>query len=823
MKRTLVIAGSIVLLLAGAALILPMLVEVDAHRSEIEGLLARSTGREATLRELSLHLLPAPTLHSSGITLGEDPAFGEKPFLEAESLTVRVALLPLLAGRLEVGLLTIKEPLVRLHRRGDAWNLASLLRAGAGPAPDEAGRRAGPGSGPPQRGPAGERGGDASGAGSEGAGLEIRELLLTGGRIRILDEALPGAGPAELTASEIDLRLEDLAATKPIGIDGSLVVGESGRVRIRGKVGPLLGRDHAGGIPFETDLSVEDFDGRAGAPWLEAFTGLRVLSGRLGLDARIGRSPGGDLRIEGDARLSGFEMDPISGGGPPVKLDAEASLAGEIGAESSRLTRGDLRVGGASLSVTGSLLGIGAGPRLEAAVRVEQAAVAGVLPVLSLFGPFVPRGLGPVGTLSLDVKVGGSLGGPEGWVIQGRGSLAGLELRDPSLTEPVRGITGAAVFDRDSVSITGFGASLGSSRVEGSCAVRGFDRPEIRISLGSPRIDLDEILGFIAAPEPDGRRASEGAAGGLELAGITGASGAVARASLAPADREEAPSVLACLRLHGDVTAAEAKLMNLKLTGLRASLEIQDGKASIQDARLGLYGGAFEGRVAASLDQAGPPFEVQAALKGVDFDAMVTDFSPDLSGLLFGTLEAGLALTGAGLDSASLRENLEGTASFALVEGRLTSVGVLAKLAEALESAGGRGIGREETPFSYLGGNFKVRRGKARTGDLRLESPDVSMRGEGSLTMDMGLDLDLKARLSPEVTADMVARRESLRFLKDDKERIRLDLKLGGTLAEPKVGVDPEMIRRVLKEATREHLKEKAAEGLLGRRRKKSG
>ncbi len=829
MKRTLLIAACLlVLLIVAAALILPLLVKVDGYRADIEHLLTQATGREARLGELSLRILPAPVLRASGITLGEDPSFGEEPFLSAESLSVRVALLPLLAGRLEVGLLTIKEPRVRLHRRGNAWNLASLLRAGGGTGP--AGQEPSPGGGEAGVDSTHSRpdGGAASPGEAQASGLEIREVLLTGGLIRILDEALPGSAPVRLKASDINMRLTDLTATKPIGIDASLIVAGTGSARILGTIGPLARPPGAGEVPFDADLELEGFDGRAVSPWLEAFTGLRVHSGTLGLEAHLGRSPSGELQIEGDVELGDLEMDPLSGGGPPVKLSASLSMEATIGAAATRLTRGDLRSGDAALSVTGSLDGLGSTPRLQATVRAEEAAVAGVLPVLSILGPFVPAGLGPAGTLSLDVRVSGSPGGSGSWVIEGEGTLAGLELSDPSLGEPVRGISGTAIFDGDSVAITGFEASLGRSRVEGRCTIQGFEQPRIDLTLSSPMLDLDEILAFMApanrpAAEPAAARLNDsrrdGARRPLQAAGFALAAAPDPASTPAPA----APSALATVSLKGDLSASEAKLMNLKLSGLHAALEMQDGIAHLEGARVSLYGGALDGRISARLVEPGPPFDVEASLAGVDFNAMVADLSPALSGLLFGTMEAGLAVTGTGVDPVSLRSSLEGTATFSLAEGRITSVGFLKQLAEALESAGGRGIGQEETPFSYLGGSFRVRRGKARTEDLRLESPDISMKGEGSLTMDLALDLDLKARLSPEVTAEMVARRESLRFLKDTKERIRLDLKLGGSVAEPKVSVDPEMIRRVIKEATREHLREKAGEGLKELLQKKGG
>ncbi|HXI01538.1 MAG TPA: AsmA family protein, partial [Candidatus Saccharimonadales bacterium] len=145
MKRTLLISAGVVVLLLVSVLVLPRFIDVDRHRPRIEKALADATGREVKLGKVGLAIFPSPALHAAGLTIGEDPRFGTKPFLESGSISVNVALLPLLRGRLEIGMLTIDAPKVRIVRGRSGWNLASLVSApaegaaGEGTAPSAAG------------------------------------------------------------------------------------------------------------------------------------------------------------------------------------------------------------------------------------------------------------------------------------------------------------------------------------------------------------------------------------------------------------------------------------------------------------------------------------------------------------------------------------------------------------------------------------------------------------------------------------------------------------------------------------------------------------
>ena len=813
MKRIVLIAAAAVLVLGIAlAFLLPALIDADGFRPTIEKAIASATGRSVTLGALRFRLLPAPMLAASGITIGEDPRFGAEPFLKADALEVRVRLLPILAGRLSVSSLTIESPRLALRRsRESRWNLASLASGGAAPEGGAAGA-------------ASSAGGAGAAPSSPGVSFSVGRLHLARGVLTFVDEGLERGKESAIEAREIDLTITDLSTTSPVGVDLAFQIVGSGRARLTGRLGPPPAPGAPASWPIDARLRIDGFEGGPVAPYLARFTGVRVHGGALDLDVTVkGKAPE-SLAIEGDADLKGLEVDPLSGGGAAVRLDGSVALAGAFSPDEARLSRCDVKTGGSTISITGSLADLRGRPALDARLVTKRVALKDVAPVLRIVGPILPAGLAMKGEISLEAAVRGPLDAPDRMSIEGRATIAGLELADPSLRQPVTEIGGTITLKGDRAEIAEFTAALGRSRVSGGCTISRFERPVLDVRLAAPLLDVDDLISLLAAPARQQAAVPAIGEGPLRPDVVPASLPSPPRAETSPARSEApaaaAPSLLRVMTVRGEIAAGEIKILNLKLSQGRARLAMEDGTARLEDLNVGLYKGSLAGAASAALVEAGPPFTLSARLQGVDFNPLASDFSADLRNLVHGTLEATLDVGGRGLTIHDLKRDLAGKGTLALRDGKLTSFGFLKILAKALEAAGGRGIGQEETPFKSLTGSFDIARGRARTEDLRLDSDDIDMKGKGSVTLDLALDLDVKARISDRVSADMVGRTSNLKYLLDDKGRLTVDCRLGGSLMEPSVGIDPEMLRRAAKAAAKEQA-ERKGEDLLQKLLKK--
>jgi len=751
MKRVLIIVAVVLAVAAiAAAVILPKALNPERYRPRIEQLLTAVTGRKVTIGTMHLHVFPVPGITADGFTLGEDPAFGTEPFLKADRIDARVRLIPLFSSRLDVISFDIDKPVAHLHRDAKGrWNLVSVIeRAGSGAQPATA---AAPESG--------------------GFAVIIERFRLIDGSVDITDAAIVPGTTHRIEGRQIELALSDLSTTSPIGIDLKLGLTGSGKAALVGRLGPPP-QAAGSGWPIDARVTITNFIGGAAAPYLATYTGLRLAGGSLDLDAKLSGSAPQNLDVQGTAALKALELVPSgSTSRKTAPLDGSVAIDGTFTPQETRLRKAEIRLGNAAVTLSGALTDLQGKPKADLRAVASKVALKDVAPILSLFGPLLPSGLAMKGEIAIDATAAGPIDDPLKMAIQGTATVSGFEYSDPSLKEPIRDIAATLTLDGDRAKLTGLSASLGRSHVQGACTISRFARPELDVELNVPVLDVDELLSFLPA------------------------SGATPAPAAAPAGGV-APSMLREVTVRGDLSVTEAKAMNLKLTGAHARLAVANGEAQLHDVSAKLYGGTLAGQVTAGLIETGPPFALNAKVQGVDFNALCSDFSKDMAGLLYGTLETSLDVKGRGIDTEGLRKNLTGGASLSLRNGKLTSFGFLKQLAQVLEAAGGRGIGKDETPFDSLTGTFAIRDGRAATQDLRLDSTDLDINGKGSIGLDQSIGMDVGVVLSEAVSADMVAKTAKLKTLANDKGQLALDLKVGGTLQKPSIGADPKMLKR---------------------------
>ena len=125
----------VILLLAwvAAQVLGSALVQHTRIRKILNARLEAAFGRRIEVARYSLNLFGRPELEASPVVVFDDSRFGNEYFLRADSLTIRIRWLSLLAGRVELGMLSLSRPSLNLVRAADGrWNIEEWLPAPSG-------------------------------------------------------------------------------------------------------------------------------------------------------------------------------------------------------------------------------------------------------------------------------------------------------------------------------------------------------------------------------------------------------------------------------------------------------------------------------------------------------------------------------------------------------------------------------------------------------------------------------------------------------------------------------------------------------------------
>ena len=270
------VVAALVLVVVAALIAVPFLVDTPRVQALIASNASQALGRPVKFRSMSISVLPLPAVALHGLEIAEDPQFGTTPFVQLETGKVRLKLGPLLTGRVELGDIELKKPVITVVQAADGRMNISTLGTGA--------REPKPGERPPRGG-----GGGTGAAGALASKISIDHGTVAyiahakGGvtsqyRVEDLDLTLTGGGPQIAFKSDFKVKPGDLAvkvADGQVALNGGKPLTDAqlrGVVTIDGKDIGDLAKNALGPTPV--------FGG--------ALKGKLALSGTLGAPAVSG-------------------------------------------------------------------------------------------------------------------------------------------------------------------------------------------------------------------------------------------------------------------------------------------------------------------------------------------------------------------------------------------------------------------------------------------------------------------------------------------------------------------------------------------------------
>lgn len=296
MKKLLISVSAATLLAVGAPMVLPRLVNWNDYREELSRRVGEAAGRAVVFDgDLGLRLLPAPALTAADVRIKAPAGFSRADMATLKRLEVRIALWPLLTGRVQVESIVAVAPHITVET--DATGKVNW--------------RAAPGEIPAAGAALGERIGPLAQA------LSFDQIVLENGRLEIIDHR---SGLGE-TLDKIDLRVVAGSLTGPFQAGGGLSLR---------------------GAPLRLEAATGRFAGGAAAPVRLAVTlpggDPERLSGArfAGIVSPEGPGP----RLQGELRLEGPDfraaVRPMRAAALSEKLARPFALRATVEADDAR-------------------------------------------------------------------------------------------------------------------------------------------------------------------------------------------------------------------------------------------------------------------------------------------------------------------------------------------------------------------------------------------------------------------------------------------------------------------------------------------------------
>jgi AsmA protein len=383
MKRLLVISGIIVGVLLLVIIAVPLFINVDSFRPDLEKKLSAALNRQVHIGKLDASLLSGGA-SASDITIADDPAFNKGPFLKAASVKVGVQLMPLIFSKqLKVTSLTIQKPdITLLKNAAGKWNY-STLGATAQKSPSEPSKHA------PE--PSGKSTPDIS----------VDKFEIAGGTVRVGHSSGHSAGK-ESVYQNVNLVAHNISATSAMPFTLSAGMPGGGTLNLEGQAGPLNPTDSAKS-PLDAKITLNHAD-LAATGFVDPSSGV---GGILDFDGQV-KSDGRKLHSEGKAKAADLRV--VKGGQPakqPVALDYKSDYA--LDSDTGTINA-NLHTGNSVTNASGTLSAKGEDTLANLKIVGKNMAVNDVEGLLPAFGVVLPSGASlQGGNINMDLNATGPL------------------------------------------------------------------------------------------------------------------------------------------------------------------------------------------------------------------------------------------------------------------------------------------------------------------------------------------------------------------------------------------------------------------------------
>lgn len=408
MKKVLIGVGVVIALIIIVILVLPMFINANQFKPQIESNLTSALGRKVAIGNLSLTILSGG-VSVDNVTVADDPAFSSSPFLQAKQLTIGVELLPLIFSRkVEVRSFSIESPEVTLlHSPAGKWNYSTL---GSGIAKAAESRET--------RLPFETASimGEMTGESTSTTDFNVQKLKISDGKIFV---GTVGSKQKPSEYDNVNLESSDLSYTTQFPITLTATGPGNAAIKVDGKAGPI-NRDDMSASPLDAKVDVQHLD-LASTGFIDPSAGV---AGSLDFNGTL-TSNGQTASSQGTVKATKLKASP-HGVPSTVPVNVDYNTDYNLKASTGNLKQGDIHIGKALARLTGNYNMSGDPTTIQMKLNGQGMPVPDLEGALPAVGVTLPSGASiKSGTMDLNLALNGPV---DKLVIEGPVKISNAQL-----------------------------------------------------------------------------------------------------------------------------------------------------------------------------------------------------------------------------------------------------------------------------------------------------------------------------------------------------------------------------------------------------------
>lgn len=204
---------------------------------------------------------------------------------------------------------------------------------------------------------------------------------------------------------------------------------------------------------------------------------------------------------------------------------------------------------------------------------------------------------------------------------------------------------------------------------------------------------------------------------------------------------------------QGTVSADSFHFGKLSVKKMRGQFTVAQQTLKIEPLDFDMYSGHQGGSLAWHFDQSTPGWALNSQLKKIEANQLLSSFG-SAKDLVYGSVNGNLNVRSSGQKEEEMLRKAAGRASLELQKGKLAHLSIGQEIS-AIAQLTGFNFPQGETPITRMSGDFEIANNWARTNNLQIVIPDITLLCQGGFSFDNEMKWDVQATFSKEASRKM--------------------------------------------------------------------